>query len=127
MDYKDSEDRITKCLECGDEIGYGRPDRKFCCPTCKNKYNNRRSQGSRLMKLKVINALNHNHEILSRLLKAGMTEIYILDAKRLGFSFEYVTSFRKVRSYAEFCCFDIKYRLTPTRLTSIYKMSDIPL
>lgn len=111
-----------KCLECGDEIGYGRPDRKFCSMSCKNRYNNRKNQGSRQAKLKIMNALDRNHEILDSLLRMGLTEMNLADVKHLGFNVNYMTSCYRTRGHTEYCCFDIRYHVTPTRITSIFKM-----
>lgn len=120
--YHDDEEHHARCLECGDEIGYGRTDRKFCSLSCKNRYNNRKNQDSRRTKLKVLNALNRNHEILDGLLKMGMTEMNISDLKHLGFDTDYMTSCYRTRGHTEFCCFDIRYHVTPTRITSIFRM-----
>jgi len=29
-----------RCIQCGNEIVSGRPDRKFCCDKCKNVWQN---------------------------------------------------------------------------------------
>lgn len=122
MQYGKKDAQGTKCLECGDEIGYGRPDRKFCSLACKNRFNNRKNQGGRQIKLKVMNALNKNHEILSGLLKLGITDMDMMEMKQLGFNPDYITSIMRTRGKDEFCCFDIRYHVTPTRITSIYRM-----
>lgn len=118
----EEEHKAVACLECGDEIKYGRPDKKFCCESCKNKYNNRKSRNSRVTKLKVINSLERNHGILDRMLKLGMDSMDLVELKHLGFDTDYVTSYRKIRRHDEFCCFDIRFILTPTRICSVSRI-----
>lgn len=118
----EEEHKAVACLECGDEIRYGRPDKKFCCESCKNRYNNRKSRNSRVTKLKVINSLERNHGILDRMLKLGMDSMDLVELKHLGFDTDYVTSYRKIRRHDEFCCFDIRFILTPTRICSVSRI-----
>lgn len=113
----------AKCLECGDEILYGRTDRKFCSEECKNRFNNRKSRNSRVAKLRTLNALEKNHRILDRLLKAGMDSIEIILAKQMGFDPDYVTSFHSPGGIAEYCCFDIRYRMDGTMITGMSRMA----
>lgn len=122
---EDTGNRKVRCLECGDVIRYGRPDRKFCCDSCKNRYNNRRTRSSRVMKLRVINSLEKNHMILSHLLKMGIDSIEITSLKQLGFSFDYMTSYRKYRGHAEIWCFDIRMVVTETKVKSIERVSPL--
>ncbi|MBO8485520.1 MAG: hypothetical protein IAB78_03745 [Bacteroidetes bacterium] len=127
MNYKtEGEHRPATCLECGDEIHYGRTDRKFCCESCKNRYNNRKARDGRATRLKVMNALNKNHDILERMLKLGLASMDLLELKHLGFDPDYVTSYRKSRRHDEFCCFDIRYVLTPTRICSVSRIQSLP-
>ena len=95
MEY-DSGTYKARCLECGDRIEYGRQDKKFCCETCKNRYNNRRARGSRGIKVKVLSALEKNHNILERVLKLGLDNISVAELRQMGFNFDYVTSYHKV-------------------------------
>lgn len=119
--YEVKDEIKGRCLECGEEV-YGRGDRKFCCLECKNKYNNRRQQDSRTLKLKIHNALNRNHEILTELLKIGMTEIDLMDLRRLGFRTDLVTSYRHDYNEDELCCYDIRYVLANNKVRNIFRM-----
>lgn len=110
------------CLECGDSIGYGRTDRKFCCDACKNKYNNRKTRSSRVIKLRILNALDKNHRILEHLLRMGVTSIDISSLKQLGFNMDYMTSCHKTRGHTEIWCFDIRFEVTETRVRSISRV-----
>ena len=118
----DTERRESRCLECGDMIEYGRQDRKFCCTSCKNRFNNRRTRGSKAVKARILNALEKNYAILERLLKLGMTSLSAAQLRQLGFNFDYVTSYHKVRRHDEFCCFDISVTVMASRVISIERM-----
>ena len=120
MEYK-IEDRKPLCLECGSEIVYGRKDRKFCCDGCKNKYHNRMTHPYRNWHQKVVNRLDKNHEILERLLDAGLHEASSEELFALGYDTRYATSYRKVRRSIEIWCFDIRYNYTETRIFDIQK------
>ncbi len=109
----------ARCLECGDLIGPGRPDRKFCSARCRNRYNNRKTRSSRSVKIKVLSHLDRNYEILDGLLKYKITSMPKLELANMGFRPEYVTSFKKCRGYAVMCCFDISYRETPEKICRI--------
>ena len=101
MGYKINEDRHRHCLECGNEIGYGRPDRKFCSPNCKNRYNNRKVRNYRNMKLRVQNALDKNHEILRQLVRLGVGSVSLSELSVLGFNLSYSTSHTKAGGHDE--------------------------
>ena len=118
MGYELEKER-TRCLECGDELGYGRPDRKFCSRQCKNRYHNRNTHSRRNFQLRVLNAVNRNYGILERLLKAGVKTIDNGDLSQLGFNPSYVTSYHRVRGHNEFRCFDIKYFASDSRIFGI--------
>lgn len=119
--YNDREHKAT-CLECGDEFEYGRNGRKFCCISCKNRYNNRRTQYSKAMRVKVMNVLGRNYEILDRLVKTGVTKIPVVELKQLGFNPDYVTSYSKVRRHDVFSCFDISFTLMASMATRIMRI-----
>ncbi|MBO8453502.1 MAG: hypothetical protein IAC07_02110 [Bacteroidetes bacterium] len=123
MGYKAEDNRkFAVCLECGDEIQYGRTDRKFCCENCKNKYHNRMTRNSRNVKLRIINSLHKNYKILERMLKLGLDSIDMTELKHLGFDPSFVTSYRKFRRHDEFCCFDIRFIMTPNRIYSVSRL-----
>ncbi|MCD8313919.1 MAG: hypothetical protein LUC24_07140 [Bacteroidales bacterium] len=122
MDYEINTEEKARCLECGDEIKYGRHDRKFCCDNCKNKFNNRRRMGSRTTRIKVLSALNKNYRILSDLLRHKVTNLSVAELQQLGFKFDFVTSYQKVRRHDVFLCFDISFTVMAGNVTSIEKL-----
>lgn len=123
MNYPKIVRRIPVCLECGHKIRYGRTDKKFCCDSCRNKYNNAQIKAGRTYKRRVLKALSGNYEILDRLVKAGVSSMDLFELVNLGFVLDTVTSHRKFRNHDEYACFDIKYIMTPSRISSITKIS----
>ena len=119
MAYKKPEQPL-RCLQCGDVLPYGRPDRKFCSCECKNKYNNlRRFPRPKETEVRVMAILRRNYVILRKLLIMGVTSIDRETLLQLGFDAQYGTSFRKQGHRDIFTCFDILYELTPSRVNKI--------
>ncbi len=113
----------SKCLECGDSIEYGRQDKKFCCDSCRSKFHNRRTRGSRSTKLKILSNLEKNYSILDKLLKINVTSMSVMELQHLGFKFDFVTSYQKIRRHNVFLCFDISFTIIADRVTSITRLS----
>lgn len=126
MDYGEHE-AMSRCLECGDDISYGRRNRKFCCEKCKNTWHNRRTRGERLAKSRVMTVLNRNYAILSGILEAGGTSAGLEQLKGMGFNFGYCTSYHKVRRHDEYVCFDITFTLMGDKVVSIRKLPLVSL
>lgn len=128
MDYTKREKKMPVCLECGDKIRYGRVDKKFCCEECKNRHYNNLAKGSRAYRRRTITRLNRNYEILEQLIKSGNTSVELSDLMSLGFWPDSVTGFHKNRFKSdEYWCFDIKYRMTDSRIYSISKIQNVSL
>lgn len=125
MEYKDSTRNISTCLECGDKIRYGRTDKKFCCRECKEKHFNRLAKDSRSVRRRIVSQLNRNYEILESLVRSGIDSVDVTDLISMGFQPGIVTSFRRVRSKTELSCFDIKYIMTPSRISGISKIQNV--
>ena len=111
------------CLECGEQIPYVRTNKKFCCEKCKNTYHNKIARSHRLSKLRILNALDKNYRILSKLLGIDIHSVDLIQAKQLGFELSYVTSYRKVRTRNEYCCFDIRFKISETKLYDISRIT----
>ncbi len=123
MDYeKKYARRMPLCLECGNVIRYGRTDKKFCCDKCKNKHNNLLAKASRSFRTKVLKTLDQNYGILENLLRSGTDSADLTELLSLGFAPAMVTSYTKARKSGIFTCYDIKYRLTETRICSITRL-----
>ena len=111
------------CLECGDELGYGRSDRKFCSETCKNRWNNRKYHYSRSSRLRILGILDRNYSVLEKLLRLDIRSISLGDIAQMGYNKEFVTSYHKVGSHDEYRCFDIKYCCSASRIFRIERVS----
>ena len=75
MRYGDNPEDRPVCLECGDEIRYGRKDKKFCSNTCKNRYHNEIQHYSRSSRLRILGAFDRNYSILEKLLRLNIRTI----------------------------------------------------
>lgn len=117
-----ADERDSRCIECGDIIGYGRTDRKFCCEKCKNRYNNRKNKIIRNLKLRIRNALERNYRILENLVRSGVPSIGLDEISMMGYHVEYSTSYHKAGKKNIYWCYDIKYVLTTSKLTNIVKI-----
>lgn len=126
MEYKQKK-HLSVCLECGDRIGYGRTDKKFCCENCKNRHNNRIAQEGRIFRRKILGTLDRNYRILNQMLHSGITSADITDLVSSGFSPYVMTAHRIVRRRTECCCYDIKYIMTASRLSAISKIQNVSL
>ena len=119
-----NKDLQSQCLQCGSEITYGRPDKKFCCPQCKNIYNNKNSKYRTVYRHKVDRALSRNYEILCNLEQMGMARLPLSDAVAMGFSPSSVTSYvRFSPQCAELRCYDIAFRISDANIFNIHRLS----
>lgn len=113
------------CLECGNQIRYGRTDKKFCCEDCKNKHHNAQAKAGRSYRSKVISTLNRNYGILEQMLKEGVDSADLVDLVSIGFAPGIVTSYRHIGRHDVFTCYDIKYIMTRTRICSLMKIKNL--
>ena len=118
---------LPKCLHCGQQIRYGRTDKKFCCNDCRNRHNNELSKAGRAFRRKVLSQLMANYQVLDNLFRAGVESVEIIDAIMMGFVPGMITSYRRVGKHDEYCCFDIKYIMTNKRIYSISKLENVSL
>lgn len=124
MVYKKYVRHMPVCLECGDQIRYGRTDKKFCCDECRARNYNDRVRKSRASRRRVLNALSRNYEILENLIKTDVDSADMLSLVSMGFIPSFMTSFRKCGKHDECSCFDIRYIMTGTRIYSISKIEN---
>ena len=115
----EEEEKRGRCLECGDILPYGRSDMKFCSQSCRSRWHYERDGRAKVVRMKVIGALDRNHAILESLLDAGVTRIDIPDLGQMGYNFDCITSYHKVRNRNEYRCFDIKYYMSDS---SVFKL-----
>lgn len=114
-----SENPIPCCLECGDPLPYGRKDRKFCCPSCKNRHHNRETRQWRLRYASVIGVLQKNHDILRQLIQMGIRSIPKTELEQLGYRAGFVTASGRVGRRTVCRCFDIVFIDMETRISGL--------
>lgn len=113
----------AKCLQCGSEIlSEGRCDRKFCCDTCRHKYHNYRYMMQNRFKEKTNRKLDVNYKVLRRLVDAGANEIPLQDAIANGFDEKYATAMFRNEKITDYNCYDISYRISPSRIFKIHQL-----
>ena len=126
MEYRIKHQRtIARCLECGDKISYGRTDKKYCCEDCRNRHHNHLLRAGRSVRRRVMAALEKNYTILNSFLESGVESVPLSEALSVGFNPNFMTSFAKKRGHEECGCFDISYRMTPSRLCYLSKLQNV--
>ena len=118
---------LPKCLHCGEKILYGRTDKRYCCEECRMEHHNEQMKDSRTFRRRVLSQLSANYSLLSTVLNSGVDSIPLADIVAMGFVPGIVTSYSRVGKHDEFGCFDIKYRMTATKLSSIIKIQNVSL
>ena len=121
MEYKVEERPEARCLECGDRLEYGRSDRKFCSDRCRNRYHNRRNYAAAAARIKALNALEKNHDILSAMISGGISSILLSDLVEMGFSPSSCSSCSRYGCHLEYRCFDISYLMSSNRVFRLKK------
>ncbi|MDY6384555.1 MAG: hypothetical protein SPL26_03355 [Bacteroidales bacterium] len=119
----EKEEREGKnCLECGNPIPYGsRKDKVFCSDHCKNKYHYHSiaNMKFRNKRLKILNALSRNYEILAALVDGKVKSISMNELILSGFNPNYMTSSCNSRPHNEYWCFDIRYCMTKRKVFNL--------
>jgi len=115
----------VQCAECGSAITSGRTDKKFCCDSCRNTYNNRNKRIYQHYKLKVDNCLIRNHKLLDNLIRLGITEISMADFINMGFNPSFITSFKRSGCHMECCCYDISFILMDSKIIGIRHLAKL--
>ena len=82
---------------------------------------------SKAFRRRVLSQLSSNYNLLSTVLQSGADSILLSDIVAMGFVPGIVTSYSRVGKHDEFGCFDIKYRMTATKLSSIIKIQNVSL
>ncbi|WP_445383316.1 hypothetical protein [Robiginitalea sp. IMCC43444] len=98
------------CLECAEKL-VGRSDKKFCCDSCRNTFNNRRNREKNRVLLKTNNRLRRNYRLLKKLLKHQEDGLISREALLdIGFDFGSVTRhYTSVNGIKTYFLYDIGY------------------
>ena len=123
VEYKKHIRKMPVCLECGNQIRYGRTDKKFCCEDCKSRHHNTQARAARSFRNKIISIINRNYDILDALIREGTESVDLVDLVSVGFVPGIITSYRRSGRHDVFTCYDIKYIMTGTRVYSLMKIN----
>ena len=115
-------DEEKHCLECGDPIPYGRPDKAFCSAKCKNRHYYVHHAGGRFARTRVDAILARNYSLLLELVDDNVESMDLQTLTMKGFKPEYLTYHKSGRYYSECACFDIRYRQTRMRVYGLEKL-----
>lgn len=126
IDLEENKRHKPNCLECGTEMPYGRPDRKFCCKSCKNRYHNKTHAHSRNLKIRVGHILDRNYSILNSLVDAKVSTLDLPSLLLMGFNPLYNTFNVHIGRSQVQMCFDIRYNVSSTRIFRLERVLDIP-
>ena len=125
MEYKKYERHLPLCLECGNQIRYGRTDKKFCCEECKTRHHNNMAKAGRSYQRKVNAVLSRNYDILAGVIRSGADAADLTELMAMGFVPGMVTSCSRSGKHDVYNCYDIKYIMTRTRIYSIRKIQNL--
>ena len=115
------EENLKTCVNCGEPVGAGRRDKKYCSDPCRTEYHNRqkeqKQQASDTKLPEFISEINqivsNNWRILTECLgKKDIIRMRVRDLSGRGFNFKYFTSERP-NGYNEdvyFFCYDMGYK-----------------
>lgn len=112
-----------KCLECGEPVGKGRIDRKFCSVECKNKHHNKEAFADKISTGRIKKILDKNRNILKKMASRKDAEQIPREMLlKAGFEFDYHTHFKisKVKGFQYTFCYDYGYR----ELNGTYEKKD---
>lgn len=117
-------EKLRRCLYCGAPL-YGRTDKTFCSDHCKDRWHNSRKSSLRRSRAEVMDILENNYEILQSLLSSGSTVWLTPLIETMGFRVDYFTRLVSQRMGSMVCeCFDIRYRVSKTKLSSVIRLTD---
>ena len=95
----------TSCLNCEKDLGFGRPDRKFCGDACRHDHHNKEKSVDHAETKRVHAILKKNHKILKRMLGYEKGIIISRDELlRAGYNFLYHTRTHQTsQGFYEYC------------------------
>ena len=112
----------SHCLECGETL-YGRSDKKFCSPGCRNAWHGHLRSTLRMMRNDTVEGLNHNHKLLDQLARIKKTSCPMDSLYSLGFRPELVTHpIVKRGRHLEYRCFDLTYNLSRAKIFNLKRV-----
>lgn len=119
------------CLNCGQPVGPGRKDKKYCSEACKTEYNNKLKEPSIVIPAfipEVNKILLSNWKILHDCLtgQGGYCKMRVRDLNGRGFNFKYFTSERVNDQDGEvyYFCYDVGYKMVKDDTWAVLVQND---
>lgn len=111
------------CLQCAEPLSsaYERPDKKFCCRSCRNEYSYRSQNEERAARRRTIAKIERNYELLKSLISCGRQTLNLTQAKLMGLNLGYMTTCTSLRGKLLCSCYDITYELRSDRICKLSK------
>ena len=98
-----------ECSNCGKDM-FGRSDKKFCTPDCRNEYNNARYREEHKSMIEINKILKKNRMILKRLNPDGKIVVPSEIILKAGFDLEFFTNVYTTKTGREYrYCYDYGY------------------
>lgn len=98
-----------ECSNCGKDM-FGRSDKKFCTPDCRNEYNNARYREEHKSMIEINKILKKNRMILKRLNPDGKIVVPSEILLKAGFDLEFFTNVYTTKTGREYrYCYDYGY------------------
>ena len=94
---------------------------KFCSSSCRNRWHYLQDGELQGIRRRIIGTLDRNYSILESLIAEGVTRIDIPDLAQMGYNFDCITSYHKVRNHNEYRCYDIKYYMSESRVFKLQR------
>ena len=101
---------MSECKECGRSFS-GRSDKKFCDEQCRSAYHN----NIRRVEFKYVSQTNRilfrNRKVLYELFESGVNCLSLGELTELGFTHNYITSFRIMDGSISLSCYEFSISL----------------
>ena len=84
------------CLECGEEMPYGRTDKVYCSVKCKNRHYYAEHLAGRYVRTRVASILEKNYSLLESLICEQKESATLSELSVRGFNPDYMSEFFKL-------------------------------
>jgi len=120
MAYDSPEHPGQLCLNCGKPV-YGRTDKKFCSPECKNGWHYFHEADYRKCKYWAQTALGRNHKILKSMIENGVDKLSLVELQMRGFTPRLVTGhISGDAGIQQYACYNIMYKENDTEIFDVH-------
>ena len=106
-----------RCLNCGEPVGAGRRDKKYCSEPCRTEYNNKQKEPTLIIPgfvIEINKIILNNWKILHDCLAGKpFCKMKVSDLDRRNFNFKFFTSERVNEQDGDvyYFCYDVGFKL----------------